>query len=898
MLRWSKQSKRFMNPLVKKEIRLLLPSFIMAVLLAMVQGITRPYDFYVASLVFFGLTIMALTTIGRESSLSTFSAMLAQPAERVRIWQTKLSVLAVAFLIVFAVWLAAFGIAFVNSDVDASDKASSYNLFISICLVGAATFTGGLWTTLLLRQVAAAFWLTLFVPAVLAGLAMGVLLANHSDNAISPVLCVFLGIYSVGGFLFARWLFFRAQDAGWSGGVISIPDWKLFGARSENAVSTRDRKPIFALFKKELQLHQVTLMGAVGLLALHIGVIALRKYHHFAKDSDGEVVLTSIFWLLWLVIPVVIGSLAVAEERRLGVMEGQLCLPVSRRIQFIIKGVVTLFLGIFLGGVMPMLLEDMATGLGAQSPALAAELNQRFIPFWLHFAVMVAAALLALVSFFASTLAKTFLQAIGFAIMTFVGWGMLISGFTVSHRLFYGSFPTNSFLPLVISTPTIIITLLWLAYLNFKNFRDGWPLWRRNILGIVGALVFTAVTSTAIHNRVWEVFEPAEPAHGSAKLTLANPPTLKIARGYNLLVRLPDGRVWFDVLGDSPYVYYRGPVAWKYVWQMLAHPLPESLGPQQFLAGSNWVAATTARMRYIWSESKTSFRASDFMETVGIQPDGTLWISDKPETNQRTTGTLHQFGSETNWHQLAQGNTSFVLLKTDGTLWRWGCPTNEMHQWLGLRSFIPYQIGTNSDWQELFTMNRIFAKRTDGRVWLLAVEWKIGEVESVRETNYDEIVSQTASSAGEQATAFVRPDGTLCVLNRYWDEKSRQTLGTGILQVGKENDWRAVAISGHMMVALKADGSLWQWNFQNRPAAKSANTPPTRLGIHDDWIAVTGRYEGVIALAADGSLWLWPDKQYYYNGYLLRLPKQPQFLGNIFGNPPEVAAIREGKGQP
>ena len=59
-----------MNALVKKEIRLLLPSWIMAVLLALVQAITRPYDFYVASLLFFGLTVMALTTIGREASLT------------------------------------------------------------------------------------------------------------------------------------------------------------------------------------------------------------------------------------------------------------------------------------------------------------------------------------------------------------------------------------------------------------------------------------------------------------------------------------------------------------------------------------------------------------------------------------------------------------------------------------------------------------------------------------------------------------------------------------------------------------------------------------------------------------------------------------------------------------
>jgi hypothetical protein len=34
-----------MNALVKKEIRLLLPSWIIAVLLALVQAITRPYDF-------------------------------------------------------------------------------------------------------------------------------------------------------------------------------------------------------------------------------------------------------------------------------------------------------------------------------------------------------------------------------------------------------------------------------------------------------------------------------------------------------------------------------------------------------------------------------------------------------------------------------------------------------------------------------------------------------------------------------------------------------------------------------------------------------------------------------------------------------------------------------------
>ena len=177
-----------MNPLIKKEIRLLFPGWTIAMVLALVQAITRPYDFYVASLLFFGLTLMALTTIGRETSLNTFSSLLAQPEERLRIWKIKLSVLALAFLSVFIVWLVAFGIAMLNSVMGPEDLAASYYLFITICLTATATFTGGLWTTLLLRQVAGAFWLTLLVPAVLSGIAAGLLAGSDSDNAVIAVL--------------------------------------------------------------------------------------------------------------------------------------------------------------------------------------------------------------------------------------------------------------------------------------------------------------------------------------------------------------------------------------------------------------------------------------------------------------------------------------------------------------------------------------------------------------------------------------------------------------------------------------------------------------------------------------------------------------------------------------
>jgi hypothetical protein len=865
-----------MNALVKKEIRLLLPSWIAAVLLAIVQAITRPYDFYVASLLFFGLTIMALTTIGREASLNTFSSLLAQPVERIRIWQVKLSVLAGAFLSVFVVWLAAFGIAFLNSNVDVSDRENSYNLFITICLIATATFTGGLWTTLLLRQLAGAFWLTLLVPATLSGFS-GIFLANSdSSSLVIAVLSVVIGIYSIAGFLFARWLFFRAQDVGWSGGVIALPEWKFFTARAENAVSTRNRKPVFALIKKELQLHQASLLGAAGLLVLHCGVLVLRAAHHFEKDSVGEA-LTSIFWILWLVMAPVIGSMAVAEERRLGVMEGQLCLPVSRRIQFVSKACLTLFLGIFLGGVMPMLLENLGVGLSAHNPIF-----KESDMFWFEFGIVAFAAWLVLVSFFASTMSKSFLQAIGLGVATFICCTILVPVFTGGRMLLLDTMNAPSFLPLLIAVPTIIVALLWLAYLNFNHYLGDWRLWRRNVAGVLGAVLFVFASSNALYHRVWEVFEPAEPAHGPAKLSLANPPVFQNIAWDNLLVRLPDGRVWFDYV-QSPWAGHRSR------WEMLhwfANPLPKNAGPQKYLDGSNWISAAASHFEFTVDNHRNGgedFYVAGFSDSVGIQPDGSLWVSDKSDPKTWTANKLTRFGNETNWQQVAAGGSvgPVLLLRTDGTLWRWGTNFNWQgwpEKWPGLRAFQPRQIGTNSDWSEIASRNGYYARKTDGSVWRV---WPYGGKDQLfRETNYDAIPFEKCFPAyASTGGAFIRDDGTLWI----YDGDGRPEFR--LQQFGSDTNWVSAAAGWNWMVALKADGTLWEWNDYRFPSdvRHQPVVLPNRLGIHNDWVAVAQVSEGAVALAADGSLWLWPNRESYeFRNAMMKLPKQPRFLGNVF----------------
>ena len=105
-----------MNALVKKEIRLLLPSWVVglvmvgsACLWADHQHSTSWFRVYALFALPFVLgpamvVMMTLNSFGHELSAGTFSHLLAQPISRTRIWRTKTLLLAVAVLSIWAAW--------------------------------------------------------------------------------------------------------------------------------------------------------------------------------------------------------------------------------------------------------------------------------------------------------------------------------------------------------------------------------------------------------------------------------------------------------------------------------------------------------------------------------------------------------------------------------------------------------------------------------------------------------------------------------------------------------------------------------------------------------------------------------------------------------------------------
>ena len=324
-----------MNALVRKEVRLLLPTFVIGLLLAFSMWL-YPDDPKLASglrvtLIVLAFLIcpamvmmMALDSFGREFSAGTFSSLLAQPVPRSRIWWTKTLLLAVGVLLLGTAWW--FSLAN-NKRFQANSPDELRDIFLAVVLFIMAVYSGGLWTVLLFRQVAAAFWFTLLTPATLAMVISYFTFNKQTGEAeptFKPALIVAFSIYSLAGFLFARWLFLRAQDAHWTGGTIALPAWRgtngLFRSRGDR----RQWRPRAGLWVKEFQLHQSQFVLAGVVALIHLAVVAARKFGDF-KDSLVVQILLEGFWVLWLAMPFLVGCAAVAEERKLGTLESQLC---------------------------------------------------------------------------------------------------------------------------------------------------------------------------------------------------------------------------------------------------------------------------------------------------------------------------------------------------------------------------------------------------------------------------------------------------------------------------------------------------------------------------------------------------------------------------------------------
>ena len=223
--------------------------------------------------------------------------------------------------------------------------------------------------------------------------------------------------------------------------------------------------------------------------------------------------------------------------------------------------------------------------------------------------------------------------------------------------------------------------------------------------------------------------------------------------------------------------------------------------------------------------------------TSAIKTDGTLWtwgynirgpLGDGTTTSRTSPGTTA--GGGTNWKQVACGSEHTAAIKTDGTLWT--CGTNYGGQ-LGdgtttSRSSPGTTAGGGTNWKQVAGgMGHTAAIKTDGTLWT----WG--------DNPYGQL--------GDGTTTFRASPGT--------------TAGGG-------TNWKQVACGANHTAAIKTDGTLWTWGYNNYfghlgdGTTTNRSSPGTTAGGGTNWKQVAGGFYYTAAIKTDGTLWTWGRDNY------------------------------------
>lgn len=869
-----------MNALLRKEIRLLLPVWVAALAQATLPALffwgmlqDRPPTVFIIVPFSLGILLAGLSSFGMEFGTGTFSILMAQPVARIRLWQIKTRLLAFCLFTVWISLLLCLGMANSLCGKFIYELATTLELAVVLGLVTIAVFSSVLWTTLLFRQVAAAFWFTILVPAFIATMTWSFWQKRSETQAFVAVSLILL-VYSIAGYLLARWMFLRAQDVAWTGGNISLPAWLGFQTQAPAQLTVPKLKPLRALLRKEFQSHHITLLIGGVLLISHLVGIAVRKLEYDPTNPHKAVFeIFGFWWLLWFALPMIIGATVVAEERKLGTLESQLCLPVKRGWQFAVKFLVALILGIILGGVMPGVCEGFASWLGVPGEFPAAAKPEFWI--WLKVCCLIATGTV-LVSIYASTLTRNLLQALGTAVIS----GMLLATFGMylvmqdhsSSPLWMG--PLGIYLGL----PMIITPVLWLAFKNFKSLQVGMRLWRRNLFVVLAAMISIVVLTTLIWNRAWELGMTLEPTHGPAQLTGPVRPGIHLAWGGKIFALLPDGRIWVE----NKYEL-RETGEWENLDLRNGKQAVQKVKIQVPLGGtclptSNWVQLAGSNRR-----------------VVALAANGSLWrlfLANQTNSlaNLSRAAEPERLGTDSDWQAVVGGWSGFVALKQDGSLWTWK-----------RESEIPAPIGRDSDWTAIFASRQSFAGiKRDGSVWKWGhlqngpagydKDWKQEQPEPVQW--YPAGGDWLAVEANDNFDLFTKRDGTLWACGQL----PENLLGKKInlagphsrfspqpVQIGADSDFADIKADWSSLVVLKKTGTIYHNNFNLYERVLFFWGRIWNQSRHSDWIAIQQQEwsPADLALAGDGTLCAWRNPLLGSNQQLLGPSRKPLWTLNI-----------------
>jgi alpha-tubulin suppressor-like RCC1 family protein len=276
-----------------------------------------------------------------------------------------------------------------------------------------------------------------------------------------------------------------------------------------------------------------------------------------------------------------------------------------------------------------------------------------------------------------------------------------------------------------------------------------------------------------------------------------------------------------------------------------------------------------------------------------IKTDGTLWLWGNANSGKLGNNTVNidqsspvqTISGGNDWKQVSLGIDHSSAIKTDGTLWLWGNANSGKlgNNTVNIDQSSPVQtISGGTNWKQVSLGNgHSSAIKTDGTLWL----WggggcgRLGNNSIINQSSPVQTISAGTNwkqvSLGTDHSSAIKTDGTLWL----WGAGCRGSLGTNnavdqsspVQTIAGGTNWKRVSLGCNHSSAIKTDGTLWMWGYNNQGNLGNGDTinrsSPVQVTSSSDWAHVSAgtgwkASKSTIAVKCDGTLWGWGSNGY------------------------------------
>jgi ABC-type Na+ efflux pump permease subunit len=455
-----------MNVRLIKETRALLPMFAGTLPLIIVPQLIWPPEGFGYFALGVACVVMAGGTFGTEFQNRTISLLLTQPISRTVIWREKMLILGAGILTSLAVLLGCLAVSRpeIGGDVE----------WLTLALIPLCAFCGAPFYTLVLRQGIGGMVAAVGVPCgILAAYALVVeQLGGNEPAALVTAIVSLLLIYCALVYWQGYAKFKRLEAVDGPSRELSMPaGLEAIFVVPLTKVSSRFHGPFATLLKKEFRLQQISFLLAGVFVLIAVTGFCLAK--HYSEVATG--IVGGDIFIYALILPLIAGSISVAEERGWGMAEWHLTLPPSSLKQWSAKMLATLSTSLVLGLLLPVAVFLVAGPLFNPSGARTSLPPTFEILRWVLGQVLVTS-----VAIYAASFAKNTLQAILAALVILVASGgtLWLAAYWVDHIAhapipWIGQPHMGEVLMLPLLSAALVLTLClvqWFAWSNFPRY--------------------------------------------------------------------------------------------------------------------------------------------------------------------------------------------------------------------------------------------------------------------------------------------------------------------------------------------------------------------------------------------------------------------------------------------